>query len=98
MADRKLDAPLLVDAGGGAVTGLTPREVQTYAAGGDAAALAAGIARRQRQLDTAVDSIVVSGAPELQATVVAALQGTNVALPGPDGSLSPSKMAPETRR
>jgi branched-chain amino acid transport system substrate-binding protein len=81
MADRHLDAPLLVDAGGGAVTGLTPREVQPYAAGGDAAALAAGIARRQRQLDTAVDSIVVSGPPELQAAVVAALQGTNVDVP-----------------
>ena len=81
MADRRLDAPLVVDAGGGAVTGLTPREELPYAAGADAAALAAGIARRQRQLDTAVDSIVVSGAPELQATVVAALQGTNVDVP-----------------
>lgn len=81
MADRGLDAPLLVDAGGGLVTGLTPRKVQTYAAGGDAAALAQGIARQQRQLDTAVDSIVVSGAPELQAPVVAALQGANVDVP-----------------
>lgn len=81
MADRKLDAPLLVDAGGGAVTGLTPREAQTFAAGGDAAGLAKGIARRQRQLDTAVDSIVVSGPPELQAIVVAALQGTSVDVP-----------------
>ena len=83
MADRGLDAPLLVDAGGGPVTGLTPRELQTYAAGGDAAALAAGVARRQRQLDTAVDSVVVSGAPELQAAVVAALQGADVDVPDP---------------
>ncbi|MGI3786232.1 MAG: ABC transporter substrate-binding protein [Janthinobacterium lividum] len=81
MADRHLDAPLLVDAGGGPVTGLTPREQQTYAAGGDAAALATGVARRQRQLDTAVDSIVVSGAPELQAAVVAALQGSSIDVP-----------------
>lgn len=81
MADRRLDAPLLVDAGGGPVTGLTPREVLPFAAGGDAAALASGVARRQRQLDTAVDSIVVSGAPELQAPVVAALQGTGVDVP-----------------
>ena len=81
MADRGLDAALLVDAGGGPVTGLTPREEQTYAAGGDAAALAAGVARRQRQLDTAVDSVVVSGAPELQAAVVAALQGADVDVP-----------------
>lgn len=81
MADRGLDAPLLVDAGGGPVTGLTPREVQTYAAGGDAAALAQGVARGQRQLDRAVDSVVVSGAPELQATVVAALQGAGVDVP-----------------
>lgn len=81
MADRALDAPLLVDAGGGAVTGLTPREVQTFAAGGDAAALAQGIARRQRQLDTSVDSIVISGPSELQAVVVAALQGTSVDVP-----------------
>jgi len=81
MADRHLDAPLLVDAGGGPVTGLTTREVQQFVAGGDAAVLAQGVARRQRQLDTAVDSIVVSGAPELQAIVVAALQGTNVDVP-----------------
>ncbi|GAB2584910.1 type 1 periplasmic-binding domain-containing protein [Microlunatus antarcticus] len=81
MAGRKLDAPLLVDAGGGPVTGLTPRDVQTYAAGADAAALAQGVARRQRQLDTAVDSVVVSGAPELQAAVVAALQGAGVDVP-----------------
>ena len=81
LAQRRLDAPLLVDAGGGPVTGLTPREVQSYAPGGDAAALAEGIARRQRQLDTAVDSIVVSGAAELQAAVVAALQGSSVDVP-----------------
>jgi len=81
MADRGLDATLLVDAGGGPVTGLTPREEQTYTAGGDAAALAQGVARRQRQLDTRVDSIVVSGAPELQAAVVAALQGADVDVP-----------------
>ncbi len=81
MTDRRLDAPLLVDAGGGPVTGLTPREELSYAPGADAAALAQGVARRQRQLDTAVDSIVVSGAPELQAAVVAALQGTNVDVP-----------------
>jgi hypothetical protein len=81
MGERHLDAPLLVDAGGGPVTGLTTREVQHFAAGGDAAALASGVARHQRQLDTAVDSIVVSGPPELQAAVVAALQGTNVDVP-----------------
>jgi branched-chain amino acid transport system substrate-binding protein len=81
MADRHLDAPLLVDAGGGPVTGLAPREQLTYAAGGDAAALAQGIARRQRQLDTAVDCFVVSGPPELQAPVVAALQGADVQVP-----------------
>jgi branched-chain amino acid transport system substrate-binding protein len=81
MSARNLDAPLLIDAGGGAVTGLTPRAVQTFAPGADAPALAATIARRQRQLDTAVDSIVVSGAPALQATVVAALQGTSVDVP-----------------
>lgn len=81
MAERDLDAPLLVDAGGGPVTGLTPRAVQTYAAGGDAAALGQAVARRQRQLDTAVDSVVVSGASELQAAVVAALQGSGVDVP-----------------
>lgn len=92
LREHKLDAPLLVDAGGGAITGLAPREVQTYAAGGDAAALAAGIARRQRQLDTAVDSVVVSGPPELQAPVVAALQGSGVDVPlvlGPE-AVSPA--------
>ena len=81
MAERDLDAPLLVDAGGGPVTGLTPREVETYAAGGDAAALGKAVARRQRQLDTAVDSVVVSGAPALQAAVVAAFQGSGVDVP-----------------
>jgi len=81
LAGRKLDAPLLVDAGGGQVTGLVPREVETYAAGGDAAALAQRLARRQRQLDTAVDSVVVSGPPELQAPVVAALQGSGIDVP-----------------
>ena len=70
-----------MDAGGGQVTGLAPREIETYAAGGDAAALAERLARRQRQLDTAVDSVVVSGPPELQAPVVAALQGSGIDVP-----------------
>ena len=39
------------------------------------------LARRQRQLDTAVDSVVVSGPPELQAPVVAALQGSGIDVP-----------------
>lgn len=81
LAQRKLDAPLLVDAGGGPVTGLTPREARTFAAGDDAATLARSVARRQRQLDTAVDSVVVSGPPELQASLVAALQGAAVDVP-----------------
>ncbi|HEY0240713.1 MAG TPA: ABC transporter substrate-binding protein [Friedmanniella sp.] len=81
LAQRKLDAPLLVDAGGGPVTGLTPREARTFVAGDDPAVLARSVARRQRQLDTAVDSIVVSGPPELQASLVAALQGAAVDVP-----------------
>lgn len=81
LAEHDLDAPLLVDAGGGPVTGLTPRAAETYAAGSDAGTLAQGVAKRQRQLDTAVDSVVVSGPPELQAAVVAALQGSGVGVP-----------------
>lgn len=81
LADRHLDAPLLVDAGGGPVSGLAPREQETFAAGGDAGALGRAVAHRQRQLDTAVDSVVVSGAPALQAAVVAGLQGSGVDVP-----------------
>lgn len=81
LTERGLTASLLVDAGGGPVNGLTPRERRTFTAGDDAAELARTIVRRQKEPKTAVDSVVVSGPIELQAPMVAALQGTSLDLP-----------------
>lgn len=81
LTDRGLEEPLFVDAGGGSVTGIVPHQRRTFAAGDDPAELARKTILRQQQTNTAVDSVVVSGPPELQAVVVAALQGTNLDLP-----------------
>ena len=81
MTSRGLRSPLLVDAGGGPVAGLVPHRTRTYAAGADAAALASAVARGQQRPADAIDSVVVSGPSELQATLVAALQGTDVDVP-----------------
>ncbi len=73
------DRPLLVDAGGGALPGLSPVHELTFRAGDDADALAGRVARRIRA--GGIDSVVVSGPAKLQGQVLAAFQGRHTGMP-----------------
>lgn len=73
--------PFLVDAGGAPIKGLATAGTAVFRAGGDSAALAAALARRQQQPNQAIDAVVVSGPAALQAAVVRALQGARLDVP-----------------
>lgn len=70
---------LLVDAGYGAPTGLSPAAVVPFAAGGDVAAFRAAVAaaREARPLD----AVVINGPASTQASVVQLLQSDDADLP-----------------
>lgn len=96
LRDRKLTRPLLIDAGGGSVTGLSPAEHQDFQPDDDPAALAKSLAARRHQhgsdRNEGFDAIVVSGPAEMQGRVVSALQGAPLGVPIllTDDALSPA--------
>ncbi len=88
---QDLRSPLVVDAGGEVLSGITPVETLTFDPGSDAVQLAKTIAKRVRK-GAAVDSVVIAGPAEAQATVVSALQGRDAALPV---VLTPQALSPQ---
>ncbi len=79
LASDKLVRPVLVDAGGGRPAGISTVSGHRFRAGGDVARTAAAIAKQVRS--GTVDSVLVTGPAQLQATVVRGLQGANVQVP-----------------
>ena len=80
LAADGLGRPVVVDAGGGAPSGIDALSTYPFRAGGDASRIAGRIARQTRS-GARVDSVVVTGPAAQQATVVQALQGENVQVP-----------------
>jgi hypothetical protein len=80
LAADGLGRPVVVDAGGGAPSGIDALSTYPFRAGGDASRIAGRIARQTRS-GARVDSVVVTGPAAQQATVVRALQGENVQVP-----------------
>ena len=78
--EQSVDRPLLVDAGGGTPDGLVTTRRITFDPVGDPANLAR---RVQRLTDKGpqVDGVVVSGPTEVQAELVAGLQGRDLGIP-----------------
>jgi ABC-type branched-subunit amino acid transport system substrate-binding protein len=74
-----LGRSVLVDAGGGKPVGISPVDSHRFRGGADVAPITDAIARRARS--GRIDSVVVSGPAQLEATVVRGLQGANVDLP-----------------
>ncbi len=78
---RGLSKPLLIDAGGADVEGLSPAASDVFVPGGDVAAFAIRLAARQKKSLTSFDAVVISGPAALQGLVVSALKGAGVDAP-----------------
>lgn len=91
LQQQSLKRPYLIDAGGGAIAGLTPVASRRFGAGDDPDELARALAKAQRERKIVLDAVVISGPALFQGRLVTALQGAGIDAPV---LLSPDALSP----